>query len=233
MDLKIRDVAELLNVSESTIRRWITEGKIPAYKLESQYRFNRSEVENWVMSCRLRGSDGTLLEQKEKQIFPKEEDDKVQGVKQFGLFRAIHHGDVIVNAEGKEKELIIRNTVNAVSDKLALDSDMLCQLLLEREAMMPTSLGEGVAVPHTRDFLIKGPTDIVVIVFPKKPISWGGLDGLDAHTLFFLFASSDKSHLHLLAKIAHLASDKKMIAALKKKPNKDVCLNLIKTWEGS
>ena len=33
MDLKIKDVAELLSVSETTIRRWVTEGKIPVYRL--------------------------------------------------------------------------------------------------------------------------------------------------------------------------------------------------------
>ena len=30
MDLKIKDVAELLNVSETTVRRWLKDGKIPA-----------------------------------------------------------------------------------------------------------------------------------------------------------------------------------------------------------
>ena len=39
MDLKIKDVAELLNVSESTIRRWISEGKIPTYRMNQHYYF--------------------------------------------------------------------------------------------------------------------------------------------------------------------------------------------------
>jgi excisionase family DNA binding protein len=53
MDLKIKDVADLLNVSESTIRRWIAEGKIPAYLINHQYRFSRTEIENWVMNHKL------------------------------------------------------------------------------------------------------------------------------------------------------------------------------------
>ncbi|NGX51641.1 MAG: hypothetical protein K1060chlam2_01514, partial [Chlamydiae bacterium] len=36
MDLKIKDVAELLSVSETTIRRWLSDGKIPAYRLHHQ-----------------------------------------------------------------------------------------------------------------------------------------------------------------------------------------------------
>ena len=53
MDLKIKDVAELLGVSETTIRRWLAEGIIPAYRLNHQFRFSREEIQNWVMSCRM------------------------------------------------------------------------------------------------------------------------------------------------------------------------------------
>ena len=53
MDLKIKDVAELLNVSETTIRRWLQENKIPAYKLNHQYRFSTAEIEDWVLSCKM------------------------------------------------------------------------------------------------------------------------------------------------------------------------------------
>ena len=59
MDLKIKDVAELLNVSETTVRRWLKDGKIPAYQLNHQYRFSRGEIEDWMMKCKLKlGKDG-------------------------------------------------------------------------------------------------------------------------------------------------------------------------------
>ena len=48
MDLKIKDVAELLSVSETTIRNWLVEGKIPFYRMEEQFRFSRSEIEDWL-----------------------------------------------------------------------------------------------------------------------------------------------------------------------------------------
>ena len=53
MDLKLKDVAELLNVSKTTIRRWLADGKIPAYRISNQYRFNRNEIEDWVMGHRV------------------------------------------------------------------------------------------------------------------------------------------------------------------------------------
>ena len=67
MDLKIKDVAELLNVSETTIRRWLAEGKIPAYRLHHQYRFSRIEIENWMLSCRLQKETGNFLPSTEEK----------------------------------------------------------------------------------------------------------------------------------------------------------------------
>ena len=55
MDLKLKDVAELLNVSEPTIRRWISDGKIPYYRLDNQLRFSRNEIESWLLSCKQEG----------------------------------------------------------------------------------------------------------------------------------------------------------------------------------
>ena len=49
MDLEIKDVSEMLNVSETTVRTWLTEGKIPAYYINDTYRFNRMEIEDWML----------------------------------------------------------------------------------------------------------------------------------------------------------------------------------------
>ena len=68
MDLKIKDVAELLSVSETTIRRWLTEGKIPAYRINHQYRFSRLEIEDWMMGCKLNTT--AISPVQETQIYP-------------------------------------------------------------------------------------------------------------------------------------------------------------------
>ena len=44
MELSVRDSARLLNVSEKTIYRWVKHGKLPAYRVNEQYRFNRAEL---------------------------------------------------------------------------------------------------------------------------------------------------------------------------------------------
>lgn len=226
MDLKIKDVAELLNVSETTIRRWLSEGKIPAYRLNHQFRFSRIEIEDWVMSCKMK---------KDKDFLPSkdEESKKVGGTQQFSLFRAIHKGAVIDQVGGETKEEVIRSAMKGIAHEAKLDAEVITDLLLDRENMMPTALGHGIGVPHTRDFLLKQPYDIVAVAYPKNPVAYGALDHVDVHTLFFLFACEDKRHLHLLAKIAHLASDRNSLEFLKTRPNKAAFLEYIKNWEAN
>ncbi len=244
MDLKIKDVAELLNVSEKTIRRWLADGKIPAYRLNSQYRFSRIEIENWVLSCRLSKQESGFLDltPQQRSVLPGESaqqdltrDDGGQapGMQQFSLYRAIHKGGIYSDVPGETKGDIIRGTMKLVAGILGRDADVLSELLLDREKLMPTALNHGIAVPHTREFVFDGPFDVAVIVFPKKPIEYGALDGEPVHTLFFLFASGDKRHLHLLAKIAHLSSNPKALDFFKQRPDKQQCLEFVRTWESS
>ncbi len=225
MDLKLKDVTELLNVSEATIKRWISDGKIPYYRLHNQYRFSRSEIENWVLSCKQGGNFSPFDEEES----PKEK----LGTQQFGLFRAVHKGGVYGNVAGDTKEEVIRNAMVRIAADLHLDAEVITELLLDRENLMPTALSNGIGVPHTRDFLLQESYDVIAVVFPEKPIEYGSLDGQPVHTLFFLFACDDKRHLHLLAKLAHLSSKPENLTFLNRHPSKAQLLDYVKNWEAN
>lgn len=225
MDLKIKDVAEILNVSATTIRRWLYEGKIPAYRIHGHYRFSRIEIESWVLNQKPAEEYQTEIKE--------EETPQKGGSKQFSLFRALNKGSVFHNVSGSTKEDVIVKSTKMLSEKLNLDADVLAELLLDREKLQPTALNNGIAAPHTRDFLLSSHHDVVAFVFPEKEIIYGALDGKPVHTLIFLFASDDRKHLHLLAKIAHLSSQEEAIRFLKTSPNKEALLEFIKNWESS
>lgn len=225
MDLKIDDVADLLNVSVVTIRRWLKDGKIPAYRINHQYRFSRIEIENWVLSCKLNAAEAEVIPQEEQQEIHH------SGLQQYSLYRAIYKGGVIGNITGENKEEIIRGSMKLISQNLGLDAEIIADLLMDRENLMPTAINHGFAVPHTRDFVMEGTADAVVVVYPYEPIAYGALDGQPVHTLFFLFATSDKKHLHLLAKLAHLSSHHEAQALLKRRAPLRELLDFIKEWE--
>lgn len=229
MDLKIKDVAELLNVSQTTIRRWLAENKIPAYRIRDQYRFSREEIQRWVVG----------QGQEEETLFGEGVHDEALvrtsagGSKQFSFYRALHKGAVLNNVTGGNKEEVIRAAMVRTADLLALDAEGITSLLLDRERLQSTALNRGIAVPHTRDFLLHRSYDLIVVAYPETPVIYDALDGLPVHTLFFLFASDDKRHLHLLAKIAHLASLPSALAFLQKRPHKEELLAFIKDWEST
>jgi len=226
MDLKIKDVAELLSVSEKTIRRWLQSGKIPAYRLNHQYRFSRLEIQNWVMSQKLASQD-----QHHTPEQPMSHQVDSHGQQAFSLLRALNRGGILHSVTGEDKVEIIRNTMCAVADRLDLDPDAISNMLLERELLAPTALNNGVAVPHTRDFLLSGEEDAIVLVFLKDPIDYGALDRQPVSILFFLFAHSDKEHLRLLARIAHLCNQPMAVEMLKRQPDAKSCLQWIRDWE--
>ena len=232
MDLKIKDVAELLNVSESTIYRWITDGKIPSYQINKHYFFSRPEIENWVISHKISSNHGSHSPSQslEASHFPQSRR-KTGGSKQFGLYRAVHKGGVLHLKEGKTKEEVIRCTMQRVASDLNLDAELMTDLLLDRERLMPTSLNNGIAVPHTRESLLNSHHDAVVVVFLDQPLDYGALDQIPVHTLFFLFACEDKRHLNLLAKIAHLSQLSESHDLFWSKPTKEDFLKHIKEWE--
>ena len=221
MDLTLQDVAEMLNVSEPTIQRWIADSRIPYYRLKHQYRFSRSEVESWVLHCK-----GVLSD---SEAPPAER----LGTQQFGLFRAVNKGGIWTDVPGKTKEEVISTSMKLIAEELNLDAEVLTELLIDRERLMSTALSNGIAVPHTRDFLLQEAFDAVAIVFPKKPIEYGALDGKPVHSLFFLFACDDKRHLHLLAKIAYFCAKQEHLDLLMKKPDRGCVLERIKAWEAN
>ena len=46
--LTLRDVAELLKLSEKTIYRLAQQGEIPAFKVGGSWRFRASDIQQWV-----------------------------------------------------------------------------------------------------------------------------------------------------------------------------------------
>lgn len=235
MDLKIKDVAELLNISETTIRRWLAEGKIPGYRFQKEIRFSRGEIQDWMMRTKFGCSVENPLQEIEKRMdLPKNIGHHASlGAQQYSFYRAVHKGIFLNNVPGDSKESLMRNAVSLIARDLDLDAEGLFALLWDREKLQATALNNGIGVPHTRDFLLNHPQDCISLVFPSKPIHYDALDNKPVHTLFFLFASEDKRHLHLLAKIALFCSQPATIDLLLARPTKEVFLEYVKAWEGN
>ncbi len=43
-----REVAEYLNIHPLTVHKYAREGKIPAFKIGTDWRFHKKYIENWI-----------------------------------------------------------------------------------------------------------------------------------------------------------------------------------------
>ena len=46
--LSVEEIAKHLNISKETVYRWLERGKIPAHKVGKLWRFQASEIDEWV-----------------------------------------------------------------------------------------------------------------------------------------------------------------------------------------
>jgi PTS system nitrogen regulatory IIA component len=104
----------------------------------------------------------------------------------------------------------------------SLDRESLLTAILEREALMPTALGHGVAIPHPRNSMLTDlATQRVAVFFLKSPIAYNALDRKPVSVLFLILSADARSHLATLAAISHLCQHPDFIEFLAKRPSKE------------
>ncbi len=118
---------------------------------------------------------------------------------------------VSVEVKSQSKEDIIRELVEllvragSIKEK---DVHKLVQILLKRESLGSTGIGQGVAIPHGKcDCVTK-----LVSAFgvSRAGVNFDSLDGEPVHLFFLLVAPEDFAgpHLKALARISRLLKDK-------------------------
>lgn len=115
---------------------------------------------------------------------------------------------VILSLEPGSKEEIIERLVNV----LPLDGDTglraeVYEAVLEREGVMSTGIGRGVAIPHAKTDSVKGLMAAVGIC--PTPVPFDSIDGKPV-TLFFLIVSDSRTtspHIKALSLISRVLND--------------------------
>lgn len=108
----------------------------------------------------------------------------------------------------KEKNAALKEMADRlVACEPALDGQKVLQVLLEREKISTTAIGEGVAIPHGKLLGVQRVTG----VFARSPegIDFASLDGAPTYLFFLLLAPEDAAadHLKALARISRLLKD--------------------------
>jgi PTS system nitrogen regulatory IIA component len=115
---------------------------------------------------------------------------------------------VILDLASDTKEAVLDEMARALSAaESALSGDQLLSVLVERESLQSTGIGEGVAIPHGK---IPGlPRLVASFARSVKGVDFESIDGRPTH-LFFLLVVPEHSgghHLKALARISRFFRD--------------------------
>ncbi|MFH1476716.1 MAG: PTS sugar transporter subunit IIA [Verrucomicrobiota bacterium] len=192
MQWSVRDVAERLNVSERTVLRWVKHDDLPASRLGGQFRFNRAELLEWATAHKLKFPPALFYaENEERERLPSFADALAIG----GIFREVG---------GTDKPTVLRAIVNLLRLPEGVDRELLYRMLLAREALASTAVGDGIAIPHPRNPIVLCVTrPVVTLCLLARPVDFGALDAQPVYALFTLVSSAPRIHLHLLARLAY------------------------------
>lgn len=125
---------------------------------------------------------------------------------------------VVFDLKSESKGDIIEELVNIVSSSsMVTDRDALLRDIKDREELVTTGVGYGVAFPHAKTKAVKG----IVIAFGRssKGIDFDAMDHRPVHLFFLIAAPEDAigAHLNVMARLSYL---------MKSEDNREKLLNV-------
>ena len=196
MQLDVKDAASIFNVSENTIYRWIRQRNLPVHRVNDQVRFNRAELLEWATAAKINVSaEFVKAPDPEEEVLP-------------SLDKILKTGGIFYGVKGRDKASVLRSVVDLMGLPPDVDREFLYEVLLARESMGSTAIGDGIAIPHVRNpIVLHVPQPSITLCFLETPIDFDAPDGLPVSILFTLVSPTVPSHLHLLSRLAFVLKD--------------------------
>ena len=220
MDLTINDIVKIFAVPEETVNSWIEKKNMPCIKANEQYRFNYIELLDWALQKKIRLTPEVLAlgdrENRDSSI----------------LYQAIKNGQIHYDIPGDNREEILKSIVDVLPLPPKLNKKSLRQMLIAREEMMSTAIGNGIAIPHVRNPVvlhIDHPS--ISLCFLKKPVDFKAVDGKPVFILFTILSPSVKKHLAILSRLAFCLQNTKLQEYLHAKTTQEKILAEIRILE--
>jgi PTS system nitrogen regulatory IIA component len=121
------------------------------------------------------------------------------------LIDLVARGGVFYNLSGNTPAEVLADAVSLIPVPDGVARDQLLKAVLEREGLMPTAVGDGIAIPHPRSPIITDPSQqFVAVCFIRQPIDWRALDGKPVGTAILILSASPRLHLQTLSRVNYL-----------------------------
>lgn len=109
--------------------------------------------------------------------------------------------------QSSNKVSVIKELLSLLSEKQSIENkENILKAILDREAIMTTGVGNGVAIPHCK--IANLSNFIMALGIHKEGIDFQSLDGEPAQIIFLLVGPEDKpgTHIRLLSRVSRILS---------------------------
>ncbi len=112
---------------------------------------------------------------------------------------------ILVDLEIKKKDQLLNRMIDQLSSVFSEeDLEMVREAVFDREQIMSTGVGKGLAIPHAKTRVAS--ESYAVFARMGKPIEFNAIDGQPVGMIFLLVGpvDSNKLHIRLLSRISRL-----------------------------
>ena len=204
--LTVKQLAAFLNVNERTVLKLVTEGALPGVKVGNQWRFRKAMIDTWL-DDQMIGVTPRYVEIPNKDNAPR---------RMLELASCCQPEHIIAELAASSKTGIIEElAVKAHDLSLVRDKTWFMGALIERENVMPSAIGNGIAFLHTlhrtpervtRPFMVLGRS--------SGGVDFDSLDGQPTHLFFVLGLKYAELHLPWLQKLSQILVDRERVRAI-------------------
>jgi PTS system nitrogen regulatory IIA component len=152
--------------------------------------------------------------------------------KSENLADLIGRGGVHYRIPGNSPGEVLAALIGSLQDLPSVPAEELLRACLEREALMSTGIGGGIALPHPRNPMAADrDSQFAALGFPEHPVNWNAPDGKPVDTIFFILSASAPLHLHTLSQINFFCQDAGFLNLIKNRASREAIINYIKETE--
>jgi len=138
---------------------------------------------------------------------------------------------ILSDLKADDKKGVLEELVTPVARIADINHDYLVKVLMERERLGSTGIGEGIGIPHGK---VKGLESLVLgFGLSKKGVDFDSMDGQPAHIFFLLLTPENSTglHLKLLARISRILKNDPFKQRLLHATNRDEIYSIIEEEE--
>ena len=204
--LTVKQLATYLSVNERTVLKLVAEGTLPGVKVGNQWRFRKAMVDTWL--------DDQMIGVTPRYVEPPPTSGPPQHMLELAsCFQSDH---IIPELSGTSKTGIIEElAVRAHELALVRDKTWFMGALIERENVMPSAIGNGIAFLHT---LHRSPEQVVrpfMVLGRSTPgVDFDSIDGEPTHLFFVLGLKYTELHLPWLQKLSQILIQRSRVEAI-------------------